>query len=181
MTASQILIRDGVKADIPRCIQLDDSYHTEYVWQMTMNDDNDQMNVIFRKQRLPRPMDAHHLSSAKRLERALSADQCFIVISNDNNEIFGYMTMQVNAVNRLAYLQDIVIDHAYRRQNLGSRLLHIAQQWASEKSLHKIIAEIPTTNYPTIQFCQSHGFTFCGFNDQYLPTQDIAVFFCLPL
>ena len=87
--------------------------------------------------------------------------------------------MRVDEASKVAYLQDIVIDRPYRRRRLGSRLAHVARVWAGEHNLRQIIFEIPTTNYPCIQFAQALGFAFCGFNDHHFANREIAVFFSL--
>jgi RimJ/RimL family protein N-acetyltransferase len=176
------LIRDAIENDIPTCLAMDDAYRTEYVWQTSINQDNEQTQIVFRKQRLPRVLEDKHLSNATRLKQALDKNQCFIVITNpEDKTLIGYLTMQVDPIYQIAYLQDIVIDRPHRRNHLASRLVAISKQWAQENRLNKIIFEIPTTNYPCIQFCLQNGFTFCGFNDQYLPNQDIVVLFAQQL
>jgi RimJ/RimL family protein N-acetyltransferase len=176
------LIRDGIESDIAICLALDDAYRTEHVWQMSIHQDSEQTQIVFRKQRLPRLLEDKHLSDLKRLKQALDKSQCFIVIANpEAKSLIGYLTMHIDPIHQIAYLQDIVIDRPYRRNHLASRLVSIAKQWAQENKLSKIIFEIPTTNYPCIQFCLQNGFIFCGFNDQYLPNQDIVVLFAQQL
>lgn len=176
------IIRDAIETDIPICLAMDDIYRTEYVWQMNITQDNEQTQVIFRKQRLPRPLEDKHLSNEKRLKYALDKNQCFIVMADPEDQtLIGYLTMHIDPVYEIAYLQDIVIDRPHRHNHLATRMLNIAKQWAQESKLKRIIFEIPTTNYPCIQFCMQTGFTFCGFNDQYLPNQDIVVLFAQQL
>jgi len=65
----------------------------------------------------------------------------------------------------------------YRRQGIGTALMKAALRWAEERNLRTIMLETQTKNYPAICFYQRHGFVFCGFNDHYYATQDIALFF----
>ena len=173
---SQLVIRDGIAADIAWCLALDSGYQAEYVWQMTVQEEADEILISCRKQRLPRTLDARHDSSQRRLEMAIHQQHCFIVLQVTNS-ILGYISMRVDETCQIAYLQDIVIDRPWRRQRLGARLAAVAQLWARENSLRQIIFEITTTNYPGILFAQSQGFVFCGFNDRHFPNQEIAVFF----
>jgi GNAT superfamily N-acetyltransferase len=71
----------------------------------------------------------------------------------------------------------VVVSYPYRRHRIGARLLTVARQWASEHGLIQILAEIHTQNHPGIAFCQQAGLKFCGFNEQYFPNHDIAIFF----
>lgn len=176
----RLVIRDGIAADIDWCLALESSYETEYVWQMTVQEAADEIAISCRKQRLPRAMDAWHHVSPRRLEMALQQRHCFIVLQAASS-ILGCLSMRVDATCQIAYLQDIVIDRAHRRQSLGSRLVNAARLWARENRLRQIIFEITTTNYPGILFAQAQGFAFCGFNDRHFPNQEIAVFFSLSI
>ena len=177
---SQLIFRDAVESDIPYCLALDSDFQTEHVWQMTVQDSADEIQISCRRQRLPRRLDSRHVAVPARLELALRSDFCFIVIQDKStNHLLGYITLRVDETSQVAYLQDIVIDRAYRRRSLGSRLVHVARVWTSEFDLRQIIFEIPTTNYPCILFAQALGFTFCGFNDHHFANREIAVFFSL--
>ena len=178
----KLIIRDGIKTDIPKCTDLDSTYQTEHVWQLNVREETNEINVSLRKQRLPRPLDATHPSQASHLEIALQQKYCFIVLVESTSDmLLGYICMRVDTTHQVAYLQDIVIDKPYRRQGLGSRLLNVANLWGRENHINHIIFEIPTTNNPCIEFAKSHGFVYCGFNDQYLPDQEIALFYSLSL
>lgn len=179
---SQLVIRDGIETDIAWCMALESDYRAEYVWQMTVQEAADEIFISCRKQRLPRPLDARHEVSQRRLEMAIRRRHCFIVLQESlTNRILGYISMRVDETCQIAYLQDIVIDKPWRRQSLGARLVTVAQLWARENSLRQIIFEITTTNYPGILFAKSQGFIFCGFNDRHFPNQEIAVFFSLSI
>jgi ribosomal protein S18 acetylase RimI-like enzyme len=178
----KLIIRDGVKEDILKCVGLDSTYQTEHVWQMTVREEIDETHITLRKQRLPRSLDASHPSDAKRLTTTIQQKYCFIIlVESTSDTLMGYISLRVDPIYHVAYLQDIVIDKLYRRQNLGSRLLNVAQSWANENKLKQLIFEIPTTNHPCIEFAKSHGFSYCGFNDQFLPNQEIVMFFSLSL
>ncbi len=179
---SLLTFRDAVETDIPFCLALDADFQTEHVWQMTVQDSNDDIQITCRKQRLPRRLESQHVTVPYRLELALRRDFCFVVIQDQAaNHLLGFVTLRIDETSQVAYLQDIVIDRAFRRRSLGSRLVHVARIWASEFDLRQIVFEIPTTNYPCIQFAQALGFAFCGFNDHHFTNREIAVFFSLSI
>ena len=175
---SQILIRDGVQADIPYCIGLQSEYETEHVWQMTVQEEGDDIHISCRRQRLPRPLEARHETDPRHLELALYHRHCFVVVQESaTNQFLGYVSMRVDETCQIAYLQDLVVDKPFRRRSLGSRMVNVARLWAREHQLRQIMFEIATVNYPCIQFAQAMGFAFCGFNDRHFPSREIAVFF----
>jgi GNAT superfamily N-acetyltransferase len=176
------LIRDGLDSDIAACLSLDHHYETDFVWQMTVTEDALGWQMAFRTQRLPRTLEAAVPASEHRLKLALAPDQCFLVASSKaDGSVLGYLTMRSDPVYRAALVQDLVVSRPFRRRRIGTRLLNIARAWAAERELRQFTLETFTGNYPGIAFCKAAGLTFCGFNDQYLPTQDIAVFFGQPL
>ena len=178
--ADRLVFRDALESDVPRCLALDASYQTDYVWQMTVQDSGDEVQVNCRRQRLPRTLEARHDVDERQLLGALWHESCFVVIEDPAiDKLLGFVTMRVDANGRVAYLQDLVIDSLHRRRSLGARLAHVARRWAAEYRLRQIIFEIPTTNYPAIRFAQSQGFAFCGFNDHHFANREIALFFSL--
>lgn len=159
-------------------MELDSSYETDYVWQMTIHQDGSGREVHFKTERLPRPMEVHYPAAERRLRLALPREQCFLVaVGKEEPTTLGYLTMRHDPAHDIAIIGDLVVTRALRRRRIGSRLLRAARMWAQEHNLARIMIETQTKNYPAIAFCQKAGLVFCGFNDQYFQNQDIAVFF----
>lgn len=179
---SQLIFRDGVDTDIPYCLALESEFQSDHVWQMTVQEVGDEVQVSCRKQRLPRQLESRHVTDPQQLELSLRRNHCFVIVQDKiTNHILGYVSMRVDETSHVAYLQDLVIDKPYRRRSLGSRLVHVARVWASEYDLRQILFEIPTTNYPCILFAKALGFRFCGFNDHHFANREIAIFFSLSI
>jgi len=177
-TTLSFLIRDGLESDVEPCSKLDHLYETDYVWQMNIQQEVGSWQVTFKTERLPRTLEAKYPSDERRINLALPDNQCFLVaVSRDEPELLAYLTMRNDPVYHIALVQDLVVSRPYRRHGIGKRLLSVARTWAKEHQLTRLMVEIQTKNYPGINFCQSSGFAFCGFNDRYMPNQDIAVFF----
>ncbi|MGB1288785.1 MAG: GNAT family N-acetyltransferase [Aggregatilineales bacterium] len=177
-TRPEIIIRDGLERDIAACLTLETTNETEYVWQMTIQPNKRGWQVNFRTERLPRSITITHTVDKLRLRQALSPDMCFLFAAHkDDDTPLAFLTMRPHPVYPHAVIKDIVVSADHRRYGIGSRLLNIARRWAAEQQLERILIETQTKNYPGIQFCQKNGFTFCGFNDEYYPNHDIAVYF----
>jgi GNAT superfamily N-acetyltransferase len=172
------LIRDGLESDIGRCLAVDHTYETDYVWQMTTREEGDEREVRFKKDRLPRTMQSVYPYDEHHIRMAIPSEHCFLVaVERDQSEILGYMTMHNDPLYHVARVTDLVVSRPYRNHRIATRLLNISRQWAREYHLTQMTMELQTKNYPGILFCQRHGFAFCGFNDRLFPDQDIAVFF----
>jgi ribosomal protein S18 acetylase RimI-like enzyme len=174
------LIRDGIDSDIDPCLDLNHSTRTGHVWQMNLIQDGTNWQATFRKERLPREVDVLHTPNNERLRLMLSPEACFLVAAGkgDNADLhLGYLTLHVDPVHRIGYVHDIVVEREFRRRGIGARLLRVARTWAIDAGAKRLMLETRTQNYAAIQFCQKNGLSFCGFNEQYFPGQDIAIFF----
>ena len=105
-TTLSLVIRDGVSAIFLAACALDHTYETEHVWQMRLQDDGDQHQIVFHKERLPRALETSWPADGHRLELALPKDHCFLVVENrEDHEILGYLAMRSDPVFRIAHLQ----------------------------------------------------------------------------
>ena len=176
--ATPLLFRDATDRDLSACLELDHMYETEYVWQMRIHNEGHQQQITFQRERLPRFLDAEWPINNHRLQLALPPEHCFLIAEDrENHEVIGYLTMRHDPIYGVGRLQDVVVSRPHRRQKIGTRLMNVARQWAVNKQIATLTAELQTQNFPGILFCQASGLSFCGFNDHYFPNQDIAVFF----
>ncbi len=170
------IIRSATEADLSHCRSFDPSFETEYVWQMDSHSQEGQIVISFRTVRLPRPMKVPYPRDVKQLNAGWNACDAMRV-ADDNRSAVGYAALAKRGAQSTAWVQDLIVTKTARRKGVGSSLLAGVVRWAREEQLAWITIEVQTKNYPAIQFCQRHGFAFCGYNDHYFANQDIAVFF----
>ncbi len=174
---NQFIVREvRSEAELACCLQLEHAYVTDYVWQMDVRDDADDLNVRFRTVRLPRTMDVEYPRNRENLARAWHQRDCFLVAVAED-VVLGYINMRVDAMRTRGWMHDLVVGRDWRRRGIGSALLEQGLRWASLHHVTQVTLEMQSKNYPAIRFAQTKGFVFCGFNDYYYPNQDIAVFF----
>jgi GNAT superfamily N-acetyltransferase len=89
----------------------------------------------------------------------------------------GYICATEEHTASIAWVIDIVVTQERRRQGVASALLTAAQNWALERGAKRLVLEMQSKNQPCIRLAQKFGYEFCGYNDQYYPTQDVALFF----
>ncbi len=174
---SQFTVRElQTDAELTLCLALDHSYVTDYVWQMDVREEGDDITVRYRMVRLPRVMDVTYPRDADHLLPSWQRRDCFLVAAVDD-VVLGYVNMRVDAAGTTGWIHDLVVSKPLRRRRIGGALLEQAARWATLRRLRHLTLEMQTKNYPAIQFARSHGFVFCGFNDHYYSNQDIAIFF----
>lgn len=171
-----VKVRSGQESDFARCLALDASYETDYVWQVDNRVQSKQIEVAFHTVRLPRAMAVPYPRTHKQLTTAWQSCDTMFVTEDATGALVGYIVLAKRAAQAAAWVSDLVVARKLRRQGTGSALLAEAAKWARAESLSCLIAEAQTKNYPALCFYQKQGLSFCGFQDRYYPNQDIAVF-----
>ena len=171
-----LIIRSATPTDYERCEFLDHSWSTEFVWQMGIDETESNVLVNFRTARLPRSTKMLYPRSEEALVQSWRLHSAFLVAQWEE-DVVGYVNVREESAQECAWVADMVVDRSHRLRGIGSSLLRATREWALSHHLRRLIVETQTKNYPAIAFLQKRGLVFCGYNDQYFPNQDIAVFF----
>ena len=175
-------IRLATIHDLNACLAIDDSFDTDYVYQVEERNTSSDISVSFHLVRLPRPMKVPHIISrdelTKDFERTGSGS---IFIADDAGAVRGFIDVEESAWNQAAYINNLAVAPAYRRKGMGSQLMRVALEWGRQKKLRAVMLDTTTKDYPAICFYQKFGFVFCGFNDQMYPNRDIAMLYAMSL
>lgn len=169
-------IRPAWPIDLKECGALDHSYTTDRVWQMEVREENGLLATTFRVARLPREMRVNYPRQGEELLAGWQRRDGFMV-AVEEGRICGYVALTEENEHSVARVGDLVVDRRWRRQGVGTALLRTAAQWGRDQELGWLVIEVQTKNYPAIRLCQSRGLIFCGYNDHYWPSRDIALFF----
>jgi len=169
-------IRPASVSDIPRLIVLDHSCQSDYVWQLELRREVGQVTASFREVRLPRSIEVKYPRNPSTLSDEWMRRDVALVALEDGNPI-GYLCATVEYASSVAWVTDLAVSPLQRRKGAASALLTAAQTWASERNVRRLILEMQSKNQAYIRLAQKFGYEFCGYNDQYYPTQDVALFF----
>lgn len=169
-------LRMAVSTDLPRLMGMDHSCVSEFVWQLDFRKENGQINTVFRAVRLPRPITVTYPRDPFSLADEW-AQRSATIVAVRGEEVVGYACILEHSHATTAWITDLVVSLERRRQGIGSVLLNAAQEWALARGSKNIFLEMPSKSYPAIQLALKSGFEFCGYNDHYYITQDVALFF----
>ena len=169
-------IRPASPSDIPRLIVIDHSCTSDYVWQLELRREAGQTTASFREVRLPRSIEVKYPRDPATLAEEWMRRDVALAAVEDGNPI-GYLCGTVEYASRVAWITDLAVSPLRRRKGAASSLVTAAQSWASERGIHRLILEMQSKNQAYIRLAQKFGYEFCGYNDQYYPTQDVALFF----
>jgi GNAT superfamily N-acetyltransferase len=180
MTAAQpstaLTLRAPMPSDYDLCLAFDHSVSTDWVWQMTLDDREGAVSTTFRRARLPREVSVIYPRAGDGLIQSWMQGALFLVAQR-GDRVLGYVNTREEAAQETAWVADLVVDRPYRGEGVGAALLRAARKWALERNLRHLTIETQSKNDPAIRFLLARGLVFCGYNDLYYPSQDIAVFF----
>jgi len=173
---SSFEIRPAIANDLPRLMAMDHSCFSDYVWQLELRRDAGQVTSTFREVRLPRSVVVAYPRNPFSLADKWTGRDGMLVALHEGDPA-GYLCAVEEHASAVAWVTDLVITPERRRQGAASALLTAAQAWALERGVRRLILEMQSKNQPCIRLAQKFGYEFCGYNDQYYPTQDVALFF----
>jgi GNAT superfamily N-acetyltransferase len=176
----EIQIRPTVASDLIRLMGFDHTVTSESVWQLELRRDAGQSTAIFREVRLPRSISIIY----PRSPFALADDwvkRSMMYTALIDHDLVGYISLIERSIDLTVCVTDLVVNAANRRQGVASTLLGAAQEWSVGRSHRRIILDMQSKNLPAIRLSQKFGYEFCGYNDQYYLTQDVALFFAKSL
>jgi GNAT superfamily N-acetyltransferase len=169
-------VRPAVATDLLQLMNLDHSVTSDYVWQLDLRKESGQISANFREVRLPRPIGVTYPRDPFALaDEWTQRSVTFAALAGDVP--VGYACVLEHSHATTAWIIDLVVDAGSRRQGVGSALINAAQDWAKSRGDRDIFLEMSSKNHPAIRLALRFGFEFCGYNDHYYVTQDVALFF----
>lgn len=172
---AEIEIRSTVSTDLARLSALDHTIDTDYVWQLDLHRDAGQVEVSLREVRLPRTIRLEHPRPAKELPDTWHLRPMLSAMLG--LEAVAYVRFTDVFVPHAVWITDVVVGKPMRGKGLARKLLGAAEAWGLQRGLRRAIVEVQSKNAPAIRMVQKLGFEFCGYNDQYYSTRDVAFFF----
>jgi GNAT superfamily N-acetyltransferase len=173
---SHVLIRSATAEDIEACLKLDHSLETQHIWQMTRHNEGQGFQISFQTLRLPRPVRVEYPRSVDELRLDL-ADLERVLVAEAEGVILGYSNLTLARADRNAWVRNLVVHPSARRHRVGRALFERCKAWAQLHHADHIMLEATMRSYPALRFMSSLGLLFCGFNDRYYTSQDIAIFY----
>jgi ribosomal protein S18 acetylase RimI-like enzyme len=170
-----IQIRPVVATDLPALMGIDHSSSSEYVWQLELRRQAGETVASFRDVRLPRPITLMY----PRDPFALGDEwprMAALLVGLAGKDPVGYIGLDERPPSA-AWVTDLVVTPSWRRRGVAGALLDSAREWAEQQGYRRIFLEMQSKNQAAIRLVQKHGYEFCGYNDHYYSTQDVALFF----
>lgn len=173
---SEVHVRPAIATDLAGLMAIDHSCQSDYVWQMDIQRGEGEVGAIFREIRLPRTVTVIYPRPVNMLAETWNR-RSGMLVAEVGEQVTGYARMNDSTVQNTAMLTDLVVNPRFRRQGIATVLVQAVQVWAVERKNLRLLMEMTSKNNPGIRLAQKLGFDFCGYNDLYYKSQDIALFF----
>ncbi len=170
-----IEIRPTIASDLPRLMGIDHAITSEYVWQLELHRESGMISVMFREVRLPRAVTVNYPHNPFALADEWTRKAAMFTVLARNDPV-GYLCLEERPASHGLDHRPVVAP-AWRRRGLAGALLEVARGWAREHAQRQLFLEMQSKNQAAIHLAQKHGYEFCGYNDHYYVTQDVALFF----
>jgi GNAT superfamily N-acetyltransferase len=171
----EIGIRPAVATDIKTLISLEHASESDYVWQVDIHRATGEVDILLREVRLPRTISVHYPRSTQTLVDEWNKTPMLVAVLK--NQLVGYLRMTDQLVPSTVWITDLVVGTTFRRKGIATALIIAAHQWAQQRNSRRSVIEMPSKNNAAIQLAQKLGYEFCGYNDQYYVSRDVALFF----
>lgn len=170
-------VRSALATDIQRLVGFEHTCESDYVWQLNLQKSDEQISIMLRQVRLPRPVQVlyprDHFSLADEWKKNA---RTFVAITQDGSPV-GYVRLLEQVAAASIWVQDLVVALEARRKGVATALLRSIETWALQRQQRQIFVEMSSKNNPAISLMWKMGFEFSGYNDHYYATQDVALFF----
>lgn len=173
---SDIQIRSAVSTDLSHLMGMDHTCASDYVWQVDVQREAGQVVVTLREVRLPRAVRVEYPRDPFALADEWKRSSCLLV-ALAGDQFAGYIHLHEQGSAGSVWVIDLLTTSAFRRRGVASILLAAAAKWAAERGYREIFVEALAKNHPAVCLLQKNGYEFCGYNDHYYATHDVALFF----
>ncbi|HJW83458.1 MAG TPA: GNAT family N-acetyltransferase [Anaerolineae bacterium] len=172
-------LRPLALSDVPRLGQIDANFTSDRFLDVERSGDG--LNVTWRlTERLLDPpfvstdYGVHRHEHAQIVERVSAGDGLQLIVE-DGSRAVAFVDVERQPWRNAAFVWNILIDRAHRRQGLGTQLMQRIVDWARGAGLRAIVCETQTNNIAACRFYQKSGFQLCGVDDHFYSNEDIAV------
>ena len=173
---NDIKIRQAVSTDLTRLTGMDHTSQSDYVWQLDVKKADGQVSATLRDIRLPRTVNIAYPRDIFSLPETWNRGSLTLVATLGGVPI-GYTRIREQVTAESVWVLDLVVETEARRSGVASAMLQAVGTWATGRGHRQLFVEMSTKSHPAIRLVQKLGFEFCGYNDHYYGSQDVALFF----
>jgi len=172
----EIEVRLADAEDITLLSEFEHGFYSEYVWQMSLEQDAFKSQAEFTRVHLPRRVLVTYPRKKEEIFSDFDQAEAFMVAEIAGQSV-GYVKLVRESETKTARVTDLIISASVRRQGIGSGLMVAVMNLMSHRGLNTLVMEMQSKNDPAIMMASKLGMKFCGFRDHYFSNQELALFY----
>ncbi len=176
MNVENLEIRVAVSADIVSLAGMNHTCSSEYVWQLDLDKNTSEFNIVLREVRIPRSVQVQYPRDHLLLADVWKESALTLVAISEGVPL-GYIRFLEQEAAESVWILDLAVATEARRKEVATTLIQSAEDWAVQRRNRQLFIEMSSKNHPAISLAKKMGFSFSGYNDHYYATQDVALFF----
>ena len=137
----EIELRPVDQQDIDSLTAIEHGYYSEFVWQVTMETDPQNLQAGLRRTHLPRRVFVPYPRSKEIIFGELGQVEAFLVGLMDNQPV-GYIKVLIEHGDKVLRVSDLVVSAPMRRQGIASGLMVAVMNMASSREYPYVIMEM---------------------------------------
>ena len=176
----RIEIRPLAPADIPFLTGFDPNFTSDSVLDVHKAGAGLAQSWSLIERRLAEPYDKGRRydllqEDLDAIARRLAAGDGLYLVAEEAGRIIGLLDMERIPWNNSAWLWNLLVDRAHRRQGLGRQLFQRAIDYARQAGLRVILIETQSNNVPACRFYAAMGCELAGLNDVLYSNEDLEL------
>jgi ribosomal protein S18 acetylase RimI-like enzyme len=171
-------IRPMTETDIPRLVEIRPGFVSPTVLAVERTGSGLEVGWRLVERPLPKPFDKGRRYDFDREEQAnirqrfRRGDGLHLVVEW-NGRLAGILDVVPQEWNHIAWIWNIMLDHAIRGRGIGRELFQRAVTWAQRQGYRALALETQTNNVPACKFYAAVGCRLDGLRETFYTNHDI--------
>ncbi len=185
------LIRSLTEADIPRLAEIRPGFVSGTALRVECLGSGLEAGWRLVEYPLPEPFDKGHAydfdaNEQAAIRRRLRRGNGLYLVVEWRGRIAGLLEVTPQEWNSTAWVWNLMLDRAIRRQGIGRELFARAVNWARQQGYRALVFETQTNNVPACKFylalgCRLDGLRETLYHNDDLARGEVALFWTYPL
>ena len=162
---------------IPRLAEIRADYVSDRCARVSRTGESPEVAFALRVEHLPTPFRSRGLSIVRRRDReeiqSRIGSRSLQLVVEDSGRLIALLDSEVESWRRVLRVWNLLVDQEYRRQGIGTELMHRAEEFGIERHCRAISADAQATNWPALTFYSKMGFEICGVDDHFYTNRDL--------
>jgi ribosomal protein S18 acetylase RimI-like enzyme len=162
---------------IPRLAEIRADYVSDRCARVSRTGESPEVAFALRVEHLPTPFRSQGLGIVRRrdrekIESRIGSESLQLVVE-DSGRFIALLDAEVESWRRVLRVWNLLVDQEYRRQGIGTELMHRVEEFGVERHCRAISVEAQATNWPALAFYSKIGFEICGVDDHQYTNRDL--------